>query len=435
MEEKSIRINEKKNFEVFRATEYFRRKLNNENIGVKNKNEPNKNRLKEKILIKKLLCLFITVLIIFLLPIIFNDSIEKNSIDERKYIQNYMDLVFSGKKIDKNKIYYPSISPKISIIISVYNGEAYLRTALLSIQNQDFKDIEIIMIDDGSQDNSVELIKDLMKNEPRIILIENGKNKGILYTKTKAILHAKGKYVMTMDEDDIYVQRNAFSLLYNEAEKNNLDILGFVFSHSGKKFLRKRNNFKRDKRKIIYQPELGNLMYYFKSNGQVKQFHGYLVSHFIKTKLFKKIISFIDKQNLEEKMYYHDDYILFFLLTRNAYSIKYINRIFYVVLTDWDRNESKVKFRTQIKERNKDNKMCFSSLIFSELLYKNTKNNFRDKKIAFSQLDKWYIQKCRKIKVGKDKANRVFQLYLNNEYVSKEDKKKIESFIENTKSL
>ena len=77
---------------------------------------------------------------------------------------------------------------------------------------------------------------------------------------------------MTMDEDDIYVQRNAFSLLYNEAEKNNLDILGFVFSHSGKKFLRRRNNFKRDKRRIIYQPELSNLMYYFKSNGQESNF-------------------------------------------------------------------------------------------------------------------------------------------------------------------
>ena len=159
--------------------------------------------------------------------------------------------------------------------------------------------------------------------------------------------------------------------------------------------LRKRNNFNRNKNKIIYQPELSNLMYYFNSNGQVEQFHGYLVSHFIKTKLFKKIIHFIDKQNLEEKMNYHDDYILFFLLTRNAYSIKYINRIFYVVLTDWNRSEPKVKFRTQIKENNIDNKKCFSSLIFSELLFKNTKNTFKDKKIAFSQLDKWYLQKCR----------------------------------------
>ena len=45
-------------------------------------------------------------------------------------------------------------------------------------------------------------------------------------------------------------------------------------------------------------------MYYFNSKGQVKQFHGYLVSHFIKTELFKKIIFLIDKKSLEEKMYY-----------------------------------------------------------------------------------------------------------------------------------
>ena len=434
MEIKSIRNKEIIIFKDFKIFEYFRRILDIGKVEEKNKNIDNKKKPKVKAFLKKLFCILISALIIFLAPIIFENSIEINSIEERKYIQNYMDLVFSGTKIDNNT-FHPSQNPKISIIISVYNGEAYLRTALLSIQNQDFKDIEIIMIDDGSQDNSVHLIKDLMKDEPRIVLLENGKNKGILYTKTKAILHAKGKYVMTMDEDDIYVQREAFSLLYNEAEKNNLDILGFIFTHSGKKFLRKRNNFKRDKRKIIYQPELGNLMYYFNSKGQVKQFHGYLVSHFIKTELFKKIIFLIDKKSLEEKMYYHDDYILFFLLTSNAYSIQYINRIFYIVLTDWDRNESKVKFRTQIKTKNKDNKYCFSSLIFSELLFKNTKNTFKDKKISFSQLDRLYMQKCSTNKATKDKAIEIFQLYKKNEYVSKEDKNKIESFIQTIKIL
>ena len=431
MKENNQRIEEKIFFKDFRIIEYLRKILNIGKVEEKNKNELNKKKLEAKALLIKLFFLLALVLIFFLVLKIFENSIEIKSIEEGKLIQNYMDLIFSGIKID-NKTFYPSLNPKISIIISVYNGEAYLRTALLSIQNQDFKDIEIIMIDDGSQDNSVNLIKDLMKDEPRIVLLENGKNKGILYTKAKAILHAKGKYVMTMDEDDIYAQRDSFSLLYNEAEINNLDILGFIFTHSGKKFLRKKNNFKT---RIIYQPELGNLMYYFNSKGQVKQFNGYLVCHFIKTELFKKIIYSIDKKSLEEKMYYHDDFILFFLLTRNAYSIKYINKIFYIVLTDWDKNDSKVKFRTQIKTKNKDNKYCFSSLIFSRLLFNYTKNTFKDKKISFSQLDRLYLQKCRKNKATIKKANEIFKLYKNNEYVSKEDKNKIESFIESTKSL
>ena len=212
MEIKSIRNKKIIIFKDFKIFEYFRRILDIGKVEEKNKNINNKKKPKVKAFLKKLFCILISALIIFLAPIIFENSIEINSIEERKYIQNYMDLVFSGTKIDNNT-FHPSQNPKISIIISVYNGEAYLRTALLSIQNQDFKDIEIIMIDDGSQDNSVHLIKDLMKDEPRIVLLENGKNKGILYTKTKAILHAKGKYVMTMDEDDIYVQREAFSLL------------------------------------------------------------------------------------------------------------------------------------------------------------------------------------------------------------------------------
>ena len=124
-----------------------------------------------------------------------------------------MDLVLNGTVLDKDKIYYPSKNPKISIVISVYNGEAYLKTAVLSIQNQDFKDIEIVMIDDGSKDNSVNLIKELMKIEPRIVLYENGENKGALYTKSRGVLISKGKYIIVMDEDDLIVQRDAFTSL------------------------------------------------------------------------------------------------------------------------------------------------------------------------------------------------------------------------------
>ena len=98
---------------------------------------------------------------------------------------------------------------------------------MLSVQNQDLKDIEILMIDDASKDNSVNLIKELMVKDKRIILIQNEKNRGTLYTKVKGILMAKGKYILILDEDDIYCQRDAFSTLYNEAEKNNLDLLKF----------------------------------------------------------------------------------------------------------------------------------------------------------------------------------------------------------------
>ena len=256
----------------------FKKAKRNKNIyTILRKNNFQKNNKIKKILY---IILFITILpfIFYLIylniyitlfeydKISFNTSIEKDKNKEINEAQDYMNLVLNHTKIDKNKIYYTSKNPKISIVITVYNGEAFLNTSLLSIQNQDLKDIEIVMIDDCSKDNSVNLIKELMKTEPRIVLYQNNENKGMLYTKSKGILLSKGKYIMVMDVDDIYVQRDAFRTLYVEAEKNNLDILGFVFTSSKRTITRKRSTF-RDSKRIIYQPELSNLTYSYDSEG------------------------------------------------------------------------------------------------------------------------------------------------------------------------
>ena len=363
--------------------------------------------------------------------LILNKSVEKDREEEYGDIQNYMDMCINGTKIDKDEIYYPSKNPKISIVMSVYNGEGYLNTSILSIQNQDFKDVEIIIVDDGSKDNSVKLIKELMKKDPRIVLYQNEENKGQLYTKSKGVLKAKGKYVMSMDMDDIYVQREAFSTLYVEAERNNLDFLGFIAVRTGKKINRDRPDYS-DKLRIIYQPELSNLMYQLHPDGSVTQFGGIILNYIFKTDLFKRVIKLIDDKNINIKTNYHDDFILFFLLTRNAQRAKYIDRLFYVWLETWNKNDEKVKFRNQIKHQNLENNTCFAYLNFLEILFKNTKNTFDDKKIAFSQLEAWYLNiHCKNNKITRDRAIEVFKLFLDNEYVSENDKKKIQNFIDN----
>ena len=84
-------------------------------------------------------------------------SIDKDLDEEYKDMQEYIDMVMNGSLYNPNEVFKESENPKISIVITVYNGEAYLKTALLSVENQDFKDIEIIMIDDCSKDDSVNL--------------------------------------------------------------------------------------------------------------------------------------------------------------------------------------------------------------------------------------------------------------------------------------
>ena len=87
-------------------------------------------------------------------------------------------------------------APKITALITIYNSKKYINTAIKSIQNQLFTDIEILLIDDCSTDQSLNIIRKLQKEDKRIKIIQNKKNRGALYSKSIGILKAKGKYTM-----------------------------------------------------------------------------------------------------------------------------------------------------------------------------------------------------------------------------------------------
>ena len=102
----------------------------------------------------------------------------------------------------------------------VYNGEEYLKEAIDSILSQTFSDFELIIINDCSKDNTVNIVKEY--NDERIILINNDVNLGIAKTLNKGIDLARGKYIARMDADDICYSHR-FETQYNFMEKN-LDI-------------------------------------------------------------------------------------------------------------------------------------------------------------------------------------------------------------------
>ena len=109
------------------------------------------------------------------------------------------------------------MNPKISVIIPIYNGGKYLNYSLKSVQNQNMKDIEIIIIDDNSNDNSLEIIKNYMKTDKRIRLIENRENRKILFCKSLAVLNSKGKYIIEIDQDDMHYFNTKFEGLFYKA--------------------------------------------------------------------------------------------------------------------------------------------------------------------------------------------------------------------------
>jgi len=165
--------------------------------------------------------------------------------------------------INPNETFYRPENPKISIVIPMYNAEGYIENGIFAIENQDFKDIEIIIIDDCSKDNSVQVVNQLMKKEPRINLYQNKETKGTLYSKSLGVKYSKGKYVLVSDQDDLYTQEDAFSTMYYHLEKDNLDILGFAALFSGTSNIKKRPCLYLFKNtKIYHQPSISGRMYY-----------------------------------------------------------------------------------------------------------------------------------------------------------------------------
>jgi len=92
--------------------------------------------------------------------------------------------------------------PEISVIIPVYNKEKYIKNTLISVLNQDFTDYEIIIIDDGSTDRSIEIIKNL--NPPQIQIIQQT-NQGVAVARNKGAEKASGKIIAFLDADDLWL--------------------------------------------------------------------------------------------------------------------------------------------------------------------------------------------------------------------------------------
>lgn len=91
---------------------------------------------------------------------------------------------------------------KISVVMSVYNGEKYLKQAIESILNQSFEDFEFIIINDGSTDKSLEILNEFQQKDERIKIVSR-ENKGLIYSLNEGVKLAQGEYIARMDADDV----------------------------------------------------------------------------------------------------------------------------------------------------------------------------------------------------------------------------------------
>ena len=118
-------------------------------------------------------------------------------------------------------------SPKISIVIPVYNTEKFIDTCLESCITQTMKDIEIIIVNDCTPDNAMSIAENFAKNDSRIKIINQEKNTRQGGARNNGVKHASGEYIWFVDSDD-FVDVNACQILYDLVKKDDLEILQFT---------------------------------------------------------------------------------------------------------------------------------------------------------------------------------------------------------------
>lgn len=283
-------------------------------------------------------------------------------------IDKYFKLCDENKLINNNIISKYN-KPKISIITPVYNQETKIKRYLRSIQYQLFKEIEIIIIDDKSTDNSVKIIEDEKLVDKRIILLKNFKRKGSLISKNIGVYKSRSEYILFVDPDDLLSQ-DILSYLYNLSKEKKYDFIRFhLYTGNGGLNIPGISYYLKNEK--IYKPNLFYFLYL--GFGKLFQLDFYLTNKIIKRKLLIIVLNTINKYFLEQNMIDCEDGMINFMLYKLSNSYYFTKKIGYYYIV----NNSSITFSLS-----NFSKRLKSNFIYVKYLFENTKNNNIEKKFV-----------------------------------------------------
>lgn len=119
--------------------------------------------------------------------------------------------------------------PLVSVIVPIYNSFKYLPTSLESLHQQDLSSAQFILANDGSSDNSLQIMRKYAEKDPRFEFLDFP-HQGTGKTRNMAMKSARGKYIICYDPDDYYSCNNVLSSLYKQAESQNCDMIVFNYN-------------------------------------------------------------------------------------------------------------------------------------------------------------------------------------------------------------
>ena len=356
----------------------------------------------------------------------FNLYMKKRN--EINNIETYLKFCKSQKiKFIK---YQKRNNPKISIISPVHNRQKYLSRFIKSVQNQNFKNIELILVDDNSLDNGSNIIKKYENKDKRIIVIKNKKNRGTFFSRNIGVLHSRGQYEILPDPDDI-ISQDILKVSYKYAVENGYEIVRFLTYDGGgaigyERFLDKL------KEKPIYQPELSTYLFYATNNLEINDLS--INNKLIKRGIYIKALNELNFFYFNMYITNYEDSIINYLIHRKAKSFYFVKKIGYRYLRNSE-SVSNQMFKLSEQRIN----FIFKYIKF---LFEYTKNIKREKDIVNHVLT---ILNRRKNSMESHlssmnyNSNWIFyydiiNMFLDNEFISEENKvifKNLKRIIEN----
>ena len=272
---------------------------------------------------------------------------EYDKLDENmeKSLKSYITECKEGKLLPDRKM-VKSTKPKISLIIPMYNQEKNIIPVIRSIQNQNLQELEIVCINDNSNDKTLSTLQSLKKDDPRIEIITNKTNRGILYNRIYGAIQSKGEYVTFIDANDglcdIDILNKAYKIATVE-HKEKIDIVHYQTCTSTVKengemdpfvllFAFNPNNCN----KVIYQPEIVDN--FIQKNKDVTGSE-FVFDKIYRRELIVKVSDYLGEHIWNQNLIYaNDDILLCFACMKMAKSIINIREIGYWHLIDQKKN-------------------------------------------------------------------------------------------------
>ena len=311
-------------------------------------------------------------------PILLIDRYQNETLNNGR---NYLDKCLNV--VNNNKYKLIEI-PKASVIIPLYNCQETIIPAINSIQYQNMTQIEIILINDFSSDNTSYIVENLQKNDQRIKIINNIRNMGTLYSRSIGALASRGEYIFNLDNDDIYFSHDLFDSIYKIGKNENLDIISFlainIWNYSSNViYMKNLFSIQFSDEFYLKQPDLG--MWIIKYKEKFLVHNNMIWDKCINSSIYQKAVNLMGIQKYSQYVSWAEDTSINFIIFKLAKSFKYTNKYGLVHF----------KGRNTASSTQSINSRIFGDIFFLNIMLDFSSNNKKEKNLIVGQL--FYIYK------------------------------------------